>query len=125
TRQIRKNYHGQLIVNVARDVSRESLPRAAVLDNVMTVRVAKSPPEPVSLRLAVAEFRRRPHLFEARTLEQLLCIQSRVPLRHVKHCEIHAAVGRRVQSRRNPLLILQLALDGAIARSAVRYDIGL
>src|SRR5215471_3346130 len=69
---IEKHYHRNFIVDVTRDVRLESLPRAPMLDEPVVARFANRPAKAVGIGIAIVQFHRRPHLFQARSFEQLL-----------------------------------------------------
>src|SRR5580698_7972450 len=89
-RQIRQHYDRQLIVNVARDGSLETLPSAIMADHPVPVPLADEPAKAVAIlvRLAVFQLRWSPHLIEARSRQQSLGVQSRIPLCQVEDGEI-------------------------------------
>src|SRR5690242_9163332 len=96
----------QLVIHVARDVGREALPCALVLDHAMSVRVVNEPSETVAVlvRFPIAELYRRPHQIEAFGFKQFSCSQGRIPLSEILDGKIETAVRCGVQRRRNPLL---------------------
>src|SRR5262245_21204845 len=75
--------------------------------------------------LAVVQLNRRPHLIEARFLENLFAVERRVPLRHIENRQIERAIRGGIEGGRNPFLILQFSFYKAVTGGAVGDDVSL
>ena len=101
----------------------EALPGAAVLDERPSPRLLDAPAEAVRKRLAAVEPDRPEDRGPALRLEHRSRAQALLPGDEVEDREVERAVRGRVELRRDPLLVLQLAPHEPVPGRAMRNDV--
>src|SRR5688572_24631154 len=91
---------------------------AAVMDKL------SMPAEAITFSSSIAQFYRGPDLRETRLFQRTIGVKRGVPLGQIQNRKIKRSVSRRIRRGRNPLLILDCALNEAVTRSAIWNNIG-
>ena len=71
------------------------------------------------VRFAIIQQINRPYTVEAGLLEKLVAIERVIPFGQIKDIEIQRAIGSGIESGRDPLLILELAVVDLISGSPI------
>lgn len=125
--EIGEDDDGEVVVDVARNVAGEALPRAAVFEDFVAVHGVDFPAEAVIGRVgfAVVERINGPDAVEAGLFQKLRAVERAIPFGEVENVEVKGAVGGGIESRRNPGLILELAAVDFVAGGAIGDDVGV